>query len=85
MLRSVGKIDDISLREDIKKQIIDNFRQNKTIPTDQISLALKEAHNQLKVIQTMEKRHSIPNDSWLHSSTDDDVKGRIGTGWPWQK
>ena len=85
LLRSAGKIDDLSLRDDIKTQIISNFRLNKNIPSDQISIALQDANNQLKIIQTMEKRHSIPQDSWLHSSTNDDIKGRIGTGWPWQR
>ena len=61
--------------------------------------ALEMLHNQratnsfserIKPPHTSEKALSTPEDSedsWLHSGSgdDEDVRGRVGTGWPWQR
>jgi hypothetical protein len=85
LLKAASQIEDSSLKGDIRSQIIQNFRQNSNLERSQISIALREAHDHLKTIQNMQQRHAIPKDSWLNSSTEDDVKGRVGKGWPWQK
>ena len=85
LLRAASQIEDFTLKGDIRNQIIQNFRQNRDLERSQISIAIREAHDHLKTILTMKKRQAIPKDSWLNSSTEEDVKGRIGKGWPWQK
>jgi hypothetical protein len=85
LLRSAGKLEDTGMRREIKKQISDGFHANTALPPGQISVAIAEAESHLKTLLVMNQRAEIPQNSWLHMSTDDDVRGRVGVKWPWER
>jgi hypothetical protein len=96
MLKSVQRIDRSDIRVDISQQIKSEFTNNKNVK-DAVSLRslMSEGSRQLEVLKDMESSPSstfnpvYPNNpavtSWLDSSTEDDIKGRVGEGWPWQQ
>jgi hypothetical protein len=82
--------EDIHLRETITA----SFRaQQYTTDTVSIRALLAEGNRSLQQLQDRiahgddsDGRRNANNDSWINSSDgDDDIKGRIGTGWPWAK
>jgi hypothetical protein len=100
MLRAVGRLQREDIRPDIWQQVRVEFRHNKTITDAvSLKALMTEGTRQLEVLKDMagspiggeSKIHPvspvvpIPGvTSWLDSSTEDDVKGRVGEGWPWQ-
>ena len=96
MLKSVQRIDRSDIRADIRQQIKSEFTINKNM-TDAVSLRslMSEGSRQLEILKDMESTPSstfnpvFPNNpavtSWLDSSTEDEIKGRVGVGWPWQQ
>ncbi len=85
ILKHIQKIDDDYVKRDLKSQVTSGFRKNISLKDSEVPQALREATDHLKFIQTMVQRRSAADDSWLASSTESDEKGRVGTGWPWQK
>lgn len=84
------------MRDDIRQQIRVEFSNNKHVK-DAVSLRslMSEGSRQLEILKDMESTPSstfnpvFPSNpavtSWLDSSTEDDIKGRVGEGWPWQQ
>lgn len=85
------------MKIDIQRQIKVEFSNNKHV-VDAVSLRsiMAEGSRQLEVLKDMaaSSQPTVLNQqvhgggpqvtSWLDSSTPDDVKGRVGEGWPWQ-
>lgn len=85
LLRSAGKLEDQTMKREIRKQISDGFHSNIALAPGQISVAIAEAESHLKMLRVMHQRAEIPTDSWIHMGTEDDVRGRVGVKWPWEK
>lgn len=96
MLRSARKLERKDIKEDIINQIRCEFGKNKSINDKGSARALlSEGTRQLGAIQSM-AASTIPVDmnnnsgfrpvatSWMESSSEDDIKGRVGEGWPWE-
>ena len=92
LMRAARKVDDPTIRLEIMTSIRVEFKNNLNISDP---MALKSlilvGNRSLKQIQSMSttsnKNNSIShdNESWMNIKDDDDVRGRIGQQWPWQK
>ncbi len=87
MNRAARRVSDANLRQSLCTEIRNSFRQNQQL-RDSMSLksTLIDANRQLKQLRTMGEQ-SVANGpgTWLGESTEDDVRGRVGTGWPWMR
>ena len=96
MLQAVKLLERDDIKSDLTNQIQREFRINIKVK-DPVSVRslMSEGSRQLEILKDMgtasksdlPSMHQIDSSvtSWLDSSTEDDVKGRIGTGWPWDK
>lgn len=92
------RIPDESLKVGLLSQIRSDFQRNKLI-TDNNTLKslLAEGKRSLEQLNDMVasvsppaknslRKEKSPNVSaWIDSSTPDDERGRVGTGWPWSQ
>lgn len=94
MLKSVQIIERQDIREDLLKQIKSEFLMNRNVK-DPVAIRnlMSEGSRQLEMLKDMASpskdnhKSKVPlnhTSSWLDSSTEGDIKGRVGTGWPWQ-
>jgi Complex 1 protein (LYR family) len=71
------------VREGIIQEVRVGFRTNKNLSDNgTISASIKEAQRSLAAIKAMSST-SVDSDSWVNNSDEDDKRGRIGQGWPW--
>ena len=84
--RSIGHVEDQTLKKDIKSQVYSQFRANRST-TDNVVVRylIQDAKRQLIQLQaiTNQDKTCIEN-SWINTKDADDERGRVGTGWPWK-
>ena len=83
MLRAASRVEDMTLRASISKEIASGFQRNRDLK-DPVSVkaTIQEAYIQMKHLQAMSQDVNDP-ESWINQSDPDDVRGRVGRGWPW--
>lgn len=82
-LKAAQVVDDPDLRNTLKMQIKQEYRSKKHIvDTAAIRSLLAEGQRSLKQIKSMSTKHNS-SDSWLSTDDVNDVRGRMGSGWPW--
>ena len=85
MLRRAKLICDLDVQSSVQKQIREEFKINKSISDLASQKALlKEAQRHLAAIEALHGQQELPSDSWLHTKDEEDKRGRVGSGWPWQ-
>lgn len=74
------------LKKSIIEQIRSDFKVSKGI-TDPMALKslIQEGHRGIQRIQALNSESATNSDSWINNSDEDDVRGRVGNIWPWQK
>jgi hypothetical protein len=87
MLKAAKKVQDPSVGASLSREISAGFRQNSDLRDPvAVKTTLQEANRYLKQLQAMGPDSDIyDGDSWINQSTPDDERGRVGTGFPWQK
>lgn len=91
MLKAAARIEDKSIRNEIKSRIIAEHRANASIKVPEtIKFLMKESRFQLETLQHMTTQRSIGESekSWLDSrnnADDNDIRGRVGQEWPWER
>eukprot|EP01039_Chlorochromonas_danica_P005743 gene5743-6327_t len=89
LLKASRQLLDSSLKAEIRSQIRADFQRHKTV-TDVIVIKslIQEGNQSLKTLQGMissvRKGSTATAGSWLDHSDEEDRRGRIGEGWPWQ-
>jgi hypothetical protein len=95
MLKATRELDNIALREDIKCQIKEEFSNNKhhtdIVVIKSLLLDADRKFQKLKDLSSSPvKKVDMDMPTWLNNNNnnneddgDEDVKGRVGTGWPW--
>lgn len=86
LLKAALKLHQDSLQADVTRQIKLEFRKNKDL-SDKVAIrnAIQSGHRQLKQVEDMIGVSTRSADSWLSSSDQVDVRGRVGDGWPWRR
>lgn len=100
-LKCAGHLPDKALGLDVKKQVISEFRRNSRINDPMaVRTLVQEANRSLAQLRGMipadvlsrlhapsakETIRSNSQKSWMDDSKEGDQRGRVGTGWPWQK
>lgn len=86
MLREARKLKEDHLRDTISQEIVSSFRRNKMVE-DPISINgyLTEGYKHLKELKAMNNGISKETDSWMNYSEEDDIRGRVGMAWPWER
>lgn len=84
LLKAALKLHQDCLHADVTRQIKLEFRKNKDL-SDKAAIrnAIQSGHRQLKQVEDMIGVSAKSADSWLSSSDQVDVRGRVGDGWPW--
>lgn len=87
MLKSARSIEDVLLKQSLKAQIKTEFRIGAAL-VDNNATKTAIAHGQRCLVQLDElsgrKRDSRKTEgSWLDTKDEQDVRGRVGSGWPW--
>jgi hypothetical protein len=97
--RAVRLIPDDSLRIDLKRQILSDFKQNMNMNENSIvRVLIQEAQRHLVMLQSMgsgssklkskqplNNNDNIDSNSWLGMDDPEDPRGRVGVKWPWNK
>ena len=83
----------MDVRQGIQQEIRSGFAQCKTL-TDSSSIktsivagqrSLTQLEDMCGVKPSSSAKQSIPDaGSWINTKDKDDVRGRVGTGWPWK-
>ena len=90
MMKDAGKVEALDARESIKEEVKKGFRVNMSL-TEKISInaCIKEAETNLRMIRELadgdNARDGNGDGSWLDNSDDEDQRGRVGSGWPWER
>jgi hypothetical protein len=74
-------------QEDLKEQVQREFKGNKTV-TDPFNVqrALAEGKRRFQELQELTgSSNKYEGDSWLNTKDEEDPRGRVGTGWPWDR
>lgn len=74
-------------QEDLKVQVQQEFKANRTI-TDPFNVqrALTEGKRRFKELQEITgSNNKYDGESWLNTPDTEDPRGRVGTGWPWER
>ena len=100
LLKTARRIEDATLKNDIHLEIKTEFAKNKGLESNVlIKTAIVSAQRSLTQLEDLSggnKKFSTvetnpppsstktTDNSWLNSSDKDDIRGRVGTGWPWK-
>ena len=92
MMKTAGKVEALDARESIKEEVRNGFKVNMSL-TEKISInaCIKEADTNLRMIRELADGDNARDGngdgdgSWLDNSDDEDQRGRVGTGWPWER
>lgn len=74
-------------QDDLKGQVQHEFKANRTI-TDPFNVqrALTEGKRRLRELQELTgSNNKYEGESWLNTPDQEDPRGRVGTGWPWER
>jgi hypothetical protein len=87
-LRASGRVADPELKKELSAQIKHEFRSNVSI-TDAVVVKslITEATRNLERLQAMARTSDVMVQDQNNSVTtdEDDERGRVGKGWPWQR
>ncbi|KAJ1432281.1 hypothetical protein B484DRAFT_31933 [Ochromonadaceae sp. CCMP2298] len=89
LLRTARHVEDKGLQKDIRDEIKLEFGKNKDLlDKSSVRTAVQEATRSLTRLEDMTgvtpaTPASKKGGSWLDTQDSDDVRGRVGTGWPW--
>lgn len=93
LLKTSRGVSDGDVRQGIQQEIRSGFAQCKTL-TDSSSIktsivagqrSLTQLEDMCGVKPSSSAKQSIPDaGSWINTKDKDDVRGRVGTGWPWK-
>lgn len=73
-------------QDDLQQQVKKEFAANKTLlDSAHIQRELGEGQRRLAELQDFTGRTTPGEDSWIHIKDDEDPRGRVGTGWPWDR
>ncbi len=87
MLRSTSKINDNNeLKEQLNLQIKNEFKSKKDL-SDPVAIKslLTEGYRNLKKLEELGPIKAYSSDSWINIQDEEDKRGRVGEGWPWDK
>ena len=92
MMKTAGKVEALDAREGIKEEVRNGFKVNMSL-TEKISInaCIKEADTNLRMIRELADGDNARDGngdwdgSWLDNSDDEDQRGRVGSGWPWER
>lgn len=97
LLKAAKRVDDASLRDSLHLEIRNEFVHSKDLKdnsaiktalvTGQRSLGrLEDLCSSSKASTAKNGKHVSDrnSNSWMNTSDDSDVRGRVGTGWPWK-
>jgi len=83
-LKTANNIKDVDVRRDVAFHIREDFRRNLHVSdAGTVAVLLQEANRSLKMVSDMSSAQNSNCSSWIKSEDESDVRGRIGTGWPW--
>ena len=83
-LRKVNNIDKNDLKKSLLIEIKSSFRKNSILVDPAlVKVALIEAERYLQKLDSYVSSKGI--EILQENDSDDDIKGRIGEGWPWDK
>lgn len=74
-------------QDELKEQVQREFKANKMV-TDPFNVqrALADGKRRFKELQEFTgSNNKYEGDSWLNTKDDEDPRGRVGTGWPWER
>lgn len=100
LLRATKSTENEDLRLDVRSQITNEFRRNKTL-LDPVAIkgSILEAQRSIEKVKEIcaapkaaepvseeksTRRNSKASQSWISTDDQDDKRGRIGSGWPWE-
>lgn len=100
-LKCAKYLPDQALSNDVRKQVKSEFRRNSKINDNlAIRTLVQEANRNLAQLRSMvpidlisklsppskkEVTRTTSQKSWIEDSKEGDQRGRLGTGWPWEK
>ena len=93
MMKAAKKMESSDMQESIRIEVRNGFKVNMSL-VEKISInaCIKEAETSLRTIKGLAKEDNDEDDgsmdqngSWLDNSDEDDQRGRLGTGWPWER
>ena len=90
LLQCVKRLDDVSVRNSLKLEIRTEFHNGMTLKDNNaIKTAIINGQRSLTQLEDMTggvksvTMSKYKGDSWLDTKDEVDVRGRVGTGWPW--
>lgn len=92
MLRAAKRVDDVSVQDSLRQEIRNEFVNSKNLKDNAaIKTALVTGQRSLSRLEDMstapsssKKATQSDSNSWINTADDTDVRGRVGTGWPWK-
>ena len=92
ILKAAKKMESPDMRDSIRNEVRNGFKVNKhLVEKISINACVKEAETSLRTLKGLAKEGDDNYDcrggdgSWLDNSDEDDQRGRMGTGWPWER
>ena len=72
---------------DLREQVKREFKAHRTMDDPfNVQRALTEGKRRLGELQELTgSNNKYEGDSWLNTQDDEDLRGRVGTGWPWER
>ena len=95
LLKTARGIEDEQLRASLREEVRIEFKNSKSL-VDKVAIktAIIQAQKSLTQLEDLSSRKSTASSgntskakvtgSWLDSSESGDIRGRVGTGWPWK-
>lgn len=74
-------------QEDLRQQVQNEFRAHKTLDDPfNIQRALAEGKRRYEELQEFTgSKNKFDGDSWINTKDEEDPRGRVGVGWPWDR
>mmetsp|Transcript_131698 Transcript_131698/g.380921 ORF Transcript_131698/g.380921 Transcript_131698/m.380921 type:complete len:170 (+) Transcript_131698:193-702(+) len=74
-------------QDDLREQVQKEFKSSKTV-TDPFNVQRGIAEGKRRLAELQEftgSNNKYDGDSWLNTPDEEDKRGRVGTGWPWDR
>ena len=87
LLKGARRTPDVVLAASLKDQIRTDFKNGKNLK-DKVSIKSAIVNGQKSLIRLDDlngtnQGTTIKSGSWIDTKDDEDVRGRVGAGWPW--
>jgi hypothetical protein len=87
MLKAAAKVPDLDVRKNLKEEITLEFHTCKSlVDNNAIKTAIANGQRSLSRLDDLsgtKSRFQRNGGSWIDTQDEEDVRGRVGTGWPW--